>query len=311
MQYTQLGRTGIRVSRVAFGAGPVSGLLTGSDEAAQMATVRRAVQSGINWFDTAAGYGQGQSEIGLGRALAVLDPAPETPIHVATKVRVVFDTDETIISQVIRGIEESLKRLQLPSVTLLQLHNGITNQRGDEPFSVSPDDILSTNGILEALNQVRERGLTRHIGLTGTGHPEALRRVIQSGAFETIQLPYNVLNPSAGLLMPADFDDRNYGNILEDCQHAKMGVFAIRVFAGGALLGQAPSAHTLTTPFFPLALYERDAAQAREISERLGIRDLTGYSLRFSLSHPAVHSAIIGFGTPEHVTSACCSVPSS
>jgi aryl-alcohol dehydrogenase-like predicted oxidoreductase len=311
MQYTQLGRTGIGVSRVAFGAGPVSGLLTGSDEAAQMATVNRAVQSGINWFDTAAGYGQGQSEIGLGRALAALDPTPVTPIHVATKVRIVFDTEETILSQVTRGIEESLKRLQLPSVTLLQLHNGITNQRGDEPFSVSPDDILSTNGILEALNQVRERGLTRHIGLTGTGHPEALRRVIQSGAFETIQLPYNVLNPSAGLLMPADFDDRNYGNILEDCQEAKMGVFAIRVFAGGALLGQAPSAHTLTTPFFPLALYERDAAQAREISQRLGIRDLTGYSLRFSLSHPAVHSAIIGFGTPEHVTSACHSVPSS
>lgn len=308
MQYTQLGRTGISVSRVAFGAGPVSGLLTGSDEAAQMATVRRAVQCGINWFDTAAGYGKGQSEIGLGRVLAALDPAPETPIHVATKVRIVFDTDETIVSQVTRGIEESLKRLQLPAVTLLQLHNGITNQRGDEPFSVSPDDVLSTNGILEALNQVRERGLTRHIGLTGTGHPEALRQVIQSGAFETIQLPYNVLNPSAGLLMPADFGDRNYGNILEDCEHAKMGVFAIRVFAGGALLGQPPSAHTLTTPFFPLALYERDAAQAKEISERLGIRDLTGYSLRFSLSHPAVHSAIIGFGTPEHVDSACRNV---
>ena len=309
MQYTQLGRTGISVSRVAFGAGPVSGLLTGSDKAAQVATVRRAVQSGINWFDTAAGYGKGQSEIGLGRVLAALDPAPETPIHVATKVRIVFDTDETIVSQVPRGIEECLKRLQLPTVTLLQLHNGITNQRGDEPYSVSPDDVLSTNGILEALIQVRERGLTQHIGLTGTGHPEALRRVIQSGAFETIQLPYNVLNPSAGLLMPADFCDRNYGNILEDCEHAKMGVFAIRVFAGGALLGQPPSAHTLTTPFFPLALYERDAAQAREISQRLGIRDLTGYSLRFSLSHPAVHSAIIGFGTPEHVDSACSSVP--
>jgi aryl-alcohol dehydrogenase-like predicted oxidoreductase len=308
MQYTQLGRTGISVSRVAFGAGPVSGLLTGSDEAAQMATVRRAVQSGINWFDTAAGYGKGQSEIGLGRALAALDPSPETSIHVATKVRIVFDTDETIVNQVTRGIDESLKRLQLPAVTLLQLHNGITNQRGDEPFSVSPDDVLSTNGILEALNQVRKRGLTRHIGLTGTGHPEALRRVIQSGAFETIQLPYSVLNPSAGLLMPADFCDRNYGNILEDCEHAKMGVFAIRVFAGGALLGQPPSAHTLTTPFFPLALYERDAAQAREISQRLGIRDLTGYSLRFSLSHPAVHSAIIGFGTPEHVDSACRNV---
>ena len=70
MHYRTLGRTGLRVSAVAFGAGPVSGLMTGDDHAAQAAALRRAIELGINWIDTAPGYGQGKSEANIGRALA-------------------------------------------------------------------------------------------------------------------------------------------------------------------------------------------------------------------------------------------------
>ena len=86
MIYRKLGRTGLKVSAVAFGAGPVSGLMTGTDFAAQLATVHRALAAGINWFDTAPGYGNGASETNLGRVLAELDAT--TSVHVATKVRV-------------------------------------------------------------------------------------------------------------------------------------------------------------------------------------------------------------------------------
>ena len=72
MMYRVLGRTGVRVSVVSFGAGPVSGLMTGTDAGAQRATIGRAIEAGVNWFDTAAGYGQGQSEANLGRVLADL-----------------------------------------------------------------------------------------------------------------------------------------------------------------------------------------------------------------------------------------------
>ena len=81
-----------------------------------------------------------------------------------------------------------------------------------------------------------------------------------------------------------------------------MGVFAIRVFAAGALLGQTPSAHTLKTPYFPLDLYQRDAARTELLRAKLGEGEsMTEFALRFALSHSAVSSAIIGFGSPSHV----------
>src|SRR5438876_6693253 len=89
MHYRTLGRTGLRVSALAFGAGPVSGLMTGDDHAAQRAAVRKAIELGINWIDTAPGYGQGASETNIGRALA--DLGATELLHVATKVRLTPD----------------------------------------------------------------------------------------------------------------------------------------------------------------------------------------------------------------------------
>src|SRR5919112_1763975 len=85
MVHRTLGRTGLRVSAIAFGAGPVSGLMTGDDHAAQAATLRRAIERRINWIDTAPGYGQGASEANVGRALREMGRPDH--IHVATKVR--------------------------------------------------------------------------------------------------------------------------------------------------------------------------------------------------------------------------------
>jgi aryl-alcohol dehydrogenase-like predicted oxidoreductase len=88
---------------------------------------------------------------------------------------------------------------------------------------------------------------------------------------------------------------------MADCAAERMGVFAIRVFAGGALLEQPPGAHTQTTPFFPLALYERDLERARRIRQAIGEQSMSESAVRFALAHPAVTSAIIGFGSPQHV----------
>ncbi len=295
MSYRALGRTGLKVSAVAFGAGPVSGLMTEADFGAQTATVQRALERGINWFDTAPGYGSGASEASLGRVLAGLGASEK--VHIATKVRVhpgALDDPDAFVRQ---SVEESLTRLRVPRVTLLQLHNGITRGRDDEPTAITSCDALR---IAEAMSKVRDAGLVAHLGLTGTGHPEAMREVVRSSAFDTLQVPFNVLNPSAcGAPVEGETD---YGNIIADCVAQEMGVFAIRVFAGGALLAQPPSAHTLKTPYFPLALYERDAARARALRERIAGRlTPTELAVRFVLSHAAVSSAIIGFGSPAHV----------
>jgi aryl-alcohol dehydrogenase-like predicted oxidoreductase len=282
----------VAVSVVSFGAGPVSGLMTGSDFAAQLATVAAALGAGVNWFDTAAGYGAGTSEANLGRVLAELRPEG---VHVATKVRIPQKLRGSVGAFVRSSVAESLQRLQLSHVTLLQLHNGLTLQRNAEPASVTPDEALGE--VLTAFQQLRRDGLVRHLGLTGTGEPAALRVVIRSGEFDTLQVPFNLLNPSAGQPGGAPDGEADHGNVIADCAAMTMGVFAIRVFAGGALLGNPPSAHTLTTPFFPLALYERD----RERAKPLRGPDLAAHAVRFALAHPAVTSAIVGFGSPDHV----------
>jgi aryl-alcohol dehydrogenase-like predicted oxidoreductase len=293
-----LGRTGLRVSVVAFGAGPVSGLMTGDDAALQRATVGRAIDRGVNWFDTAAGYGDGRSEANLGRVLTELGAADR--VHVATKVRVPPDHLDDPADTVVQSVRDSLARLRLPRVTLLQLHNGVTTRRGDEANAVAPADVLRPGGILAALERVRADGLAQFIGLTGTGHPAALREVIRSGGFDTIQSPYNLLNPSAGRTGTLADGDTDYGNVFADCAAAGVGVFAIRVFAGGALLGRPPSAHTLKTPYFPLTLYERDAARAAALRLAPDV-PMSVQAVRFALAHPAVCAAIIGFGAPADV----------
>lgn len=295
MIYRTLGSAGLKVSAVAFGAGPVSGLMTGSDFALQLAVVQRAIECGLNWFDTAPGYGNGASETNLGRVLAELGAADR--VRIATKVRVPPEALDSPGEYVQRSVEESLTRLRMPRVTLLQLHNGITRNRGDEAAAITPADVRL---VAEAMLKVRDAGLVEYIGLTGTGRPAAMRDVVRSGAFDTMQVPFNILNPSAGS-SPVE-GETDYGNIIAECAAQQMGVFAIRVFAGGALLDQPPSAHTLKTPYFPLALYERDAERAKLLRERVAGRfTMPELAVRFALSHPAVTSAIIGFGSPEHV----------
>jgi aryl-alcohol dehydrogenase-like predicted oxidoreductase len=300
MEYRTLGRTGLRVSAIAFGAGPVSGLMTGGDHAAQTATLRRAIERGINWIDTAPGYGQGTSEANVGRALGEIGRPAD--VHVATKVRLAAADVSDVRGAVRRSVEQSLRRLGRPQVTLLQLHNGLTAGRDDEPFSITPADVLRPGGVLEAFRELQTAGAVRFLGLTGTGQPVAMREVVQSGGFDTIQVPYHLLNPSAGRTTEDGFADTDYGNIIADGAAESMGVFAIRVFAGGALLGQEPSAHTLKTPFFPLTLYERDRQRARELA---GGGSLKESALWFVLGNDRVSAAIVGFGGRDEVDEVC------
>lgn len=297
-----LGRTGLRVSCLSFGGGPVSGLMTGDDFNLQVQTMEALIGQGINWIDTAAGYGNGLSETNIGRILAELPEQGRDQIHVATKVRIDFSLPNSVLDQVRGGLEASLNRLRLPKVNLLQLHNAITATRSDQPNSVSVSDVLDSGGILDALKSMQKEKRADFIGLTGTGMAESMRSVVRTGEFDTIQVPYNLLNPSAGFEVAQDFPEQDYGNILNDCLKENMGCFAIRVFAGGALLGQPPSNHTLSTPYFPLDLYRRDLDRA--VSLDSGGTNLAPKAIEFALSHPAIHSAIIGFGAASHVAEA-------
>ncbi len=300
MHLRSLGQTGIEIAPIAFGAGPVSQLLIGDERTQQCATIQRAVELGVKWFDTAATYGEGRSEESLGLALRTL--GLQEQVQIATKVRI-MPHDLGRIREVARAsVAASLQRLRIDKITLLQVHNSITARTGDEPTSLSPSQVLSPGGLLEALDELRREGLVEHLGLTGIGQPAALCEVIASGQFATIQTPYHLLNPSAGATAPANFSETNHGNVIAACHRQGMGVFAIRVLAGGALAGKPPSPHTFKTPFFPLALFERDRARAENLSDVLP-PEITREeaAVRFAISHPQVSSAIVGFASPQEV----------
>jgi aryl-alcohol dehydrogenase-like predicted oxidoreductase len=285
MIYRVLGRTGLEVSAVGLGAGPVPALMTGDDAETQRAVIERALGAGINWIDTAAGYGNGQSEASIGRALRGLNGS----MHVATKVRLEVADLAGLEAAVRRSLAASLGRLGMASVTLLQLHNGITPGRGDIAASLTPRDVLG--GVRAALERVRADGLTRFIGLTGTGTPEALAEVIDSGAFDTVQIPHHLLTPA---------DTR----VLDRCRTHRLGVFAIRVLAGGAILGQPPSAHTLKTPYFPLAVYEDERRRAAALeAEGMGM-PMKELAIRYALSADVPQVALIGLAMPQQVDEA-------
>jgi aryl-alcohol dehydrogenase-like predicted oxidoreductase len=301
MQLKTLGSTGIKVSALAFGAGPVSGLMTSDKHNQQRETLRCALDAGINWIDTAATYGNGQSEAGLGQALRALGATDN--VHLATKVRLAESDLSNIETKLRDSVAGSLERLGVSQITLLQLHNSITANRGDEPTSVTPKDVLGE--VLNAFRKLQNEGVVQHLGLTAMGQSDSLRQAIHSGQFNTIQVPYNILNPSAGESISAEFAEVDYGNVIKDCANQNMGVFAIRVFAGGALADQSPSQHTLKTKFFSLDLFRRDQQRAKQLNKLLGSKaDLREYTVRFVLSHEHITSAIIGFGDTSHVDEA-------
>lgn len=302
MHYRTLGKTGIEVSAISFGAGPVSGWMNLS-RPEQTSVVAMALDQGINWFDTAASYGDGRSESSLGDVLAGL--AQPTPVHLASKVRLFPHQLDDIAGQVQRSVEDSLRRLRRDSLTLLQLHNSVTPRREELPTSLSLSEVLDPGGVLETMDRLRTAGKVRYLGLTGLGTPEVLRTLAATGAWSTVQIPFNLLNPSAGFPMPTTFAETDHGGLLSDFQALGMGVFAIRVFAAGALAGRPPSEHTRRTPFFPLDLYQRDQRRADVAAVWLDSpQQLPAVALRFVLDHPAVTSALVGFGTPEEIVRA-------
>lgn len=288
-----LGRTGLTIPALAFGAGPVSALMT--DAAArdrQLATIQQALALGVDWFDTAATYGNGASETSLGWALRELGAS--NSVRIGTKVRLNTEQLDDIRAAVLASVEGSLRRLGVESVALLQLHNSVTRQRGDQPTSITPEDVLGTGGVLAAFEQLRREGLVQHFGLTGLGEPESLGEVLRAWAWATMQVNFN-LCASQPTVAEARSERAGWTPAL----------LAIRIFAGGALAGRPPSAHTLTTKFFPLAGYERDLRRAEAMRSLLPADvSLPEAAVRFAVHHPRVTSAIIGFGSPEEVADA-------
>jgi len=306
MQMRGFGRTGLQVSVLGFGCGAVGGLMVRGAPADQERTVARALAAGINYFDTAVQYGDGESEKNLGRILRQLKPAN---VVVGTKVR--LPPGETRIAEaIVASLDASLKRLQMDHVDIFHLHNSVTEDGGGPALSVR--QIMGE--VVPAFEKLRERGKIRFPGLTAIGDTPALHKVIGSGAFASAQVVYNMLNPSAGEALDAAYPAQDYGRLFDATTAAGTGTIAIRVLAGGALSGSAerhPIASPPPEPIGSAETYEGDIDVARRFMPLVSeghAASLTEAATRFAISHMGVGTILVGIATPQQFEDALAAV---
>ena len=306
MDYRTLGRTGLRVGALGFGCGNVGGLLIRGTPGERERAVARALELGINYFDTAPIYGDGQSETNLGQVIRALKPR----LYVGTKFRVPDVPAGELPAAVTRSLEESLKRLGLPRVDLLQCHNLVTRERNGR--SVSVKDMR--DAIVPALIRLVEQGKIGFYGMTALGETAALHEVLDASMVQTAQVCFNLLNPSAAHALPPQFPAQDFGRLLDHAAKSRIGVIVIRVLAAGALSGteaRHPIAVPTVEPIASAPEYAEDVRRARMLEalvEDGHAGSLVEASLRFALTSGAVSTVLLGYSSLEHLEYAAASV---
>ena len=298
MKHRAFGRTGIQVSEVIFGAGAVGGIVIHKDDATKREAIRRAFAGGINWVDTAAQYGSGKSE----EALSWLIPESGATPCLSTKFAVDVDSATSIPAQIEASLEASLSRLKRTSVDLLQLHNRIGTKRGGRVITV--EDVLGQNGVAEGLERLRDKGLIRYMGITAIGEAPAVREVIGSGRFDSAQVYYNLLNPSAGKRMPKAWTGENMSGVIDACRANGVAVMAIRIFAAGVIASDERTGRE--SVLIKDTSIEGDERKSKAVFDAIGTQHGTRgqVALRFVLSNPDVSCAILGSSELHHIDEA-------
>jgi len=291
VQYRKLGRTGIEVSEIGYGAWGIGGSQWGgADDDESVQALGRAIDLGLTFVDTALAYGGGRSERIVGRVLR----ERSEQVHVATKVppknQVWPAQDGVPVDEVFPGAyvrecaERSLENLGLEHIDLLQFH-------------VWSDEWVRQGDWLEAIEDLRSSGAIRHFGVSINDHqPANALRLIESGAVDSVQVIYNLFDQSAeDELFPA-------------CREHDVGVIARVPLDEGGLTGTIGPDTEFADGDFRSYYFRGD--RKRELEERtgaivadLGIAEdaLAETALRFILSEPAVSTVIPGMRSLRNV----------
>jgi len=285
MKYRTLGKTDIAVSVVALGCWALIGDSTWGpqDEADSLATVGAALDAGINFFDTAEGYGDGASEVILGRALA----GRRHQAIIATKV----SSSHLSAAEVQRACERSLQRLGTDYLDLYQIH--------------WPSRTVALDETLEALERLREQGKVRAVGVCNFG-VEDLAALLKAGRAETNQLPYSLL------WRAIEYEIR------PRCIEAGLGILCYSPLAQGLLTGkftlpdQVPEGRARTRLFAgsrPQARHGAPGCEAEtfaaierihRLCDEIG-QPMAAMSLAWLLHQPGVTSVIAGARRPDQI----------
>lgn len=298
MRKRRFGRTGLQVSELAFGGGYVGGLLILADDETRRRALARAFEAGINWIDTAPLYGQGRSEEALGWLLAEFKERP----YLSTKVGLDPAKLDDIPGEIERSVQASLRRLRRDSVDLLQLHNPIAARPKTGALrTIGLDDALRA---ADGLERMKSQGLTRFIGLTALGETPAVIRAIDSGRFDSAQVYYNLLNPSAARSMPPAWSGQDFAGVIDACKRHGTAVMAIRVLASGVLASdERHGREVAVTESADLGTEQRRAAGVFAVlRDSYGTRAQT--AIRFALANPDLCIAVVGLAELRHLDEA-------
>lgn len=285
MQRRELGRTGVSVSEIGFGAWAIGGNAHGNsygptDDATSIAAIRRAVDLGCNFFDTADVYGWGHSEELLGEALE----GRRDEVYLATKVGgdfyhggVRLDFEPGYIGF---ALAQSLRRLRTDHVDLYQLHNPPASMMGDP----------ATYEILESL---KAEGKIDHYGVSVHEPVEALL-CMDSGKPEVLQIPFSL------------FRQEWIEEVLPQAHRAGTGIIAREPLGNGFLTGTIATDARFAVgdirSYWPRPMVAGRVAAADRLRflAREG-RTRTQAALRFVLAFPEVSTTIPGAKTPSQV----------
>ncbi len=292
VKMTKLGRTGLEISRVGLGAWAMGGgdWTFGwgqQDDADSVAAIHRAVELGINWIDTAAVYGLGHSEAVVARALRDLSGS-ERPL-VFTKCSRVWTPRGKIrhrlkADSVRRELEDSLRRLEISTIDLYQIHWPCYPADGPAP---------EIEEGWETLLRLRDEGKVRHIGVSNF-NIEQLERLRPIAPVDSLQPAYSLLR--------RDIEQE----LLPYCLEQQIGVLVYSPMASGLLAGKMSRERIASLPSNDWRKTKSLEFQEPRLSENLALADrLTALAARYgatvaelavawTLRHPAVSGAIVG-----------------
>ncbi|MCA9839540.1 MAG: aldo/keto reductase [Trueperaceae bacterium] len=263
-----LGRTGLEVTQLGFGAMEVRGqrIWNGrpcTDEQAKT-ILNAVVDAGINFIDTSSDYGK--SELYIGRHLA----HRRNEFHLATKcgchMQFAGDHDETphvwTRSNLMRNLADSLLKMQVDQIDLMQLHNATVKDCED-------------NKLVDVLQEMKASGVVKFIGSSAVS--PSLSTFIDWGVFDVFQIPYSAL-------------ERKHENLITRAAEAGAGI----IIRGGVAKGEPGQGLGLEDKW---RIFEK--ARLQELLEPG--ETPTAFLLRFTLSHPHCHTTIVGTMNPEHL----------
>jgi aryl-alcohol dehydrogenase-like predicted oxidoreductase len=270
LEYRTLGKTGLKVSALSFGASSLGGVFKPVDESVAIRTVHTALESGINFIDVSPFYGYTKAETVLGKALKGI---PRDRYFLATKVGRYGDAEfDFSAERSAASVDQSLERLGIDYIDIIQSHD---NEYGDLNQVI--------NETIPALRQIQKQGKARFVGVTG--YPlKIFRTILSSTEVDTI-LSYNHYS----------LNDTTLAGLLPWLRPKGVGIINACPVSQGLLTNhELPAWHPAPEDV------RKACAEAAAYCRRQGT-DIAKLAMQFSLSNPEIHTTLVGTADPANI----------